>query len=477
MYQAFEVEPGISNLDILNATLNFRINKTWLAQNNITFHLKEQGFWLVQNDIVGNIILYRNPEGVNAWLPLTTSFLSEDKQYYHFSSYSQGFSTFAIFFNKYDCLPNSARCSDNEVQLCLGNSTWLVTDHCADTCDNGKCTISFYKSDQFKFLSVIVIIAIISIVVILFVYRRRKKKGKNKINRSERREKRIRNKINIKNFFNSLKDISQKLNLIHKIKLFFGRFQRRAEERREREAIALQNKRLEQRRLEIQEKEKQKRIQTQQQNEQREKREESRAKVRKFFGSLKLIIPKINPVPKIKSRLRRYKRKAEERKIEQRKKQIREQEIQRRIQIQNKNQQRIELENKKEKRIQNKAKTRKFFNSLKVTLRKINPITKIKDGFRKHKIKKQEKKVLRAIALQKMKIEQRRIEIQKQNEQRKMQIEAANKLKKERIRKRKERAELLKSSELTPREKEKGRKVEEKYVNERLKELKKRYSL
>jgi parallel beta-helix repeat protein len=175
LYQAFEIESGVSNSEIFNATLNFKINKTWLAENNITFHSKGNGFWLVQNNIVGNIILYRNPEGVNAWLPLVTNFSSEDNQFYHFSAYSQGFSTFAIFFNKYDCLPNSARCDGSEVQLCLGNSTWLVTEHCADTCDNGKCAQGFLKSGQFKFLIVTIVVAMITLTIIVLVAKVRRR--------------------------------------------------------------------------------------------------------------------------------------------------------------------------------------------------------------------------------------------------------------------------------------------------------------
>jgi PGF-pre-PGF domain-containing protein len=194
LYQIFEIEPGISNSDIFNATLGFRINKTWLTENNITFHSKGSSFWLIQNDIVGNIILYRNPEGANAWLPLVTNFSGEDKQYYHFTAYSQGFSTFAIFFNKYDCLPNSARCDGTNVELCLGNSTWLVTDHCADTCDNGKCNVSFYKSDQFKFLSVVLAVAIITIGIILFIYKKRNKE-KRKVRKEIRKHKRKLRKI------------------------------------------------------------------------------------------------------------------------------------------------------------------------------------------------------------------------------------------------------------------------------------------
>jgi parallel beta-helix repeat protein len=169
VYQAFEIDPGIDNSNIINATINFKINKTWLAENNITFHSKGNRSWLVEDDIVGNIILYRNPEGSNAWMPLVTTFSSEDNQYYYFSAYSPGFSTFAIFLNRYDCLPNSVRCENNEVQLCLGNSTWLVTDHCSDTCGNGKCTSSFFKSDQFYFILITIVIGVIAIIMIVLL--------------------------------------------------------------------------------------------------------------------------------------------------------------------------------------------------------------------------------------------------------------------------------------------------------------------
>jgi PGF-pre-PGF domain-containing protein len=182
LYQAFEIEPGFNNSDIINATLNFRINKIWLKENNITFHYKGSNFWLIQNDIVGNIKLYRNPDGNHSWVPLITSFSSEDNQSYHFYSYSPGFSTFAIFFNKYDCLPNSARCADNQVQLCLGNSTWLVTETCSDVCRSGKCESFFFKSSQFYIVLGTVAAGIIAIIIIILTY----KKGKNK-NKQRRR--------------------------------------------------------------------------------------------------------------------------------------------------------------------------------------------------------------------------------------------------------------------------------------------------
>ncbi len=175
LYQAFIIEPGISNSNIINATINFRINKTWLAENNITFHYNKEKFWLLEDNIVGNIILYRNPDGANAWLPLTTNYSYQDNESYHFYAYSTGFSTFAIFLNKYDCLPNSARCDNSEVQMCLGNSTWLVTEHCTYGCQGRVCSTGFFQSDQFYTVLVTMILGSIIIVLILL---RKKFKGK-----------------------------------------------------------------------------------------------------------------------------------------------------------------------------------------------------------------------------------------------------------------------------------------------------------
>ncbi|VVB83056.1 Periplasmic copper-binding protein (NosD) [uncultured archaeon] len=185
LYQAFEIEPGISNSNIINATINFKINKTWLADNNITFHYKGSRFWLLENDIVGNVILYRNPDGNSTWIPLATNYSYQDNQSYHLYAYSKGFSTFAIFLNKYDCLPNSARCDNNEVQLCLGNSTWLVTEHCANGCGDRKCASSFFVSEQFRFLSIVIVVAVVIIGLILIFY---KKKHKLRKIRKERRK-------------------------------------------------------------------------------------------------------------------------------------------------------------------------------------------------------------------------------------------------------------------------------------------------
>ena len=168
IYQSFEVTSiGFDNTNIINSTFNFKINKTWLVENNITIHFKDDTYWLVEDGIVGNIKLYRIPTGETKAIALTTFFSNEDETYYYFNANSPGFSTFIVFFNKYDCLPNSARCSENKVQLCLGNSTWLVTETCLDTCNNGRCTQGFFKSNEFFILFIVIISGIILIVLIL----------------------------------------------------------------------------------------------------------------------------------------------------------------------------------------------------------------------------------------------------------------------------------------------------------------------
>lgn len=168
LYQSFEIDLyEIEKTDVLNATFNFRINKTWLAQNNISIDFHSDKYWVVENNIIGDIELYRNPNGENNWRPLITNFFREDENYFYLTANSSGFSKFAIFFNKYDCVPNSARCSGDEVQLCLGDSTWLVTQVCADSCVDGKCQNLFFRSNEFYILLVSLFLGLIAIVVVV----------------------------------------------------------------------------------------------------------------------------------------------------------------------------------------------------------------------------------------------------------------------------------------------------------------------
>ena len=176
MYQSFEIQiPEISSENIINTTIEFKISKVWFEENNITVHFKEGRYWLVEENVVGNIKLYKNSEDFQNWISLDTNFFGGDKTSYYFSAYSSGFSTFAIFFNKYDCLPNSIRCEENKAQICLGDSTWLVTETCSNGCIEGKCKNLFFKSDEFFTILITLILGAVAIVLI-FLFNKFKKK-------------------------------------------------------------------------------------------------------------------------------------------------------------------------------------------------------------------------------------------------------------------------------------------------------------
>ena len=83
-YQAFRIETsGVTNSNIANVTIEFKVNKAWLASKNGT---------------VSGIGLYRRPDTSSEWNNLVTSLTSQDSTYYYFTSVSPGFSTFAVFF-------------------------------------------------------------------------------------------------------------------------------------------------------------------------------------------------------------------------------------------------------------------------------------------------------------------------------------------------------------------------------------------
>jgi hypothetical protein len=176
LYQGFEIEiPEINSSKIINATIEFKIDKNWFEENGITVHFNDGRYWLTENNIIGNIKLYKNADVGTNWMPLETNFYGADKEFYYFSAYATEFSTFIVFFNKYDCLPNSVRCFENKVQLCLGNSTWLVTETCAKECNNGKCEELFFESNEFFIVLITLILGMIFIIFILLFNKIRKK--------------------------------------------------------------------------------------------------------------------------------------------------------------------------------------------------------------------------------------------------------------------------------------------------------------
>jgi PGF-pre-PGF domain-containing protein len=82
-YQGFRVDTsGVTDSNIANVTIEFKVNKLWLAGKNGT---------------AGGIGLYRKPDSSSQWNSLITTLTSQDSVYYYFTSVSPGFSTFAVF--------------------------------------------------------------------------------------------------------------------------------------------------------------------------------------------------------------------------------------------------------------------------------------------------------------------------------------------------------------------------------------------
>jgi PGF-pre-PGF domain-containing protein len=163
LYQAFTITANaISNEDLNNVTIDFRVNKTWLVEQNGTYD---------------NVVLYRMPTNDSLWESLTTTSIREDSVYYYFSAVSPGFSMFIILIHDkaLDCTPSQTRCFNDELQSCSENKTWTSVKTCEYGCENGKCTTAFQSN-----LLYLLIVVGVTIAIILVFYFFKKKKGKKK---------------------------------------------------------------------------------------------------------------------------------------------------------------------------------------------------------------------------------------------------------------------------------------------------------
>jgi PGF-pre-PGF domain-containing protein len=160
-YQMLEINHSTINQEkIGNVTLDFKVAKTWLTQNN---------------EIKENVKLFRKPDDSNMWSVLTTRFIREDTDYYYFQSTSEGLSQFLIYVSQYDCEPGLSRCFNSNVQFCLGNSTWLVQETCKYGCKDSKCVNGFI-SNLFYYV-VLTTICIAILITAFIVFKKVKKKS------------------------------------------------------------------------------------------------------------------------------------------------------------------------------------------------------------------------------------------------------------------------------------------------------------
>jgi PGF-pre-PGF domain-containing protein len=163
LYQAFNITAkNITNTQIKNVTIDFRVNRTWLSE---------------KGGSSSDIRLHRKENSTSRWETLLTILEDEDDNYYHYSAISPGFSTFAIFYGRYECQPGANRCYNEQSQLCLGNSTWLITEKCRFGCENGKCI----KTAPQSVIIYTLMIAIVSVAIIITSYVLLRKIHKKKV--------------------------------------------------------------------------------------------------------------------------------------------------------------------------------------------------------------------------------------------------------------------------------------------------------
>ncbi len=170
VYTAFSITLKKTNNNIIaNATIDFRVNKTWFSENNGTLE---------------DLNLFRQNPNTKEWGVLSTSFVKEDESYLYFESKTPGFSTFAVLFSKCKCAPNAKRCFNNDLQICVGNAAWLVTEKCGEGCLNATTCIAPAQQKSVFSQSVIVattsVGALIVLAVLYLILMRIKKKKRTR---------------------------------------------------------------------------------------------------------------------------------------------------------------------------------------------------------------------------------------------------------------------------------------------------------
>jgi PGF-pre-PGF domain-containing protein len=172
IYQALNITArGLNNSQIESASITFRVNISWVEEQ--------------RKATEEDIHLFRRNEITNKWEALNTTYLYNDSQFYYYSAVTPGFSTFVIYFGRYECEPGINRCFENQIQMCLGNATWLVTEKCAYGCDEqGVCLEKPLSNFDLKILYFVVGVVVFVLIVVFLL--RRVPVGKNKSSREVR---------------------------------------------------------------------------------------------------------------------------------------------------------------------------------------------------------------------------------------------------------------------------------------------------
>ncbi len=149
-YQAFKIDTtGITDENIEEAIIEFKVEKSWVEG--------EEG-------IAEDISLYRKRDKGNQWDTLSTTFVSEDENYYYFSATSPGFSIFVVVIDLSVCNNNG---------IC---ETEIGEDetNCPNDCVAEKKGF-FEMIKSYFWTGIVFVLVVVMGLVILFI---RSKKGK-----------------------------------------------------------------------------------------------------------------------------------------------------------------------------------------------------------------------------------------------------------------------------------------------------------
>ncbi|NIO23048.1 MAG: PGF-pre-PGF domain-containing protein [Candidatus Aenigmarchaeota archaeon] len=150
VYEYLELSmTNVTDENIEKATVGFRVNKTWIAKNNI-------------NKTTVKLNRYFN----GTWYEMPTIPSGESPEFVYYESDVPGFSIFAITGEEIEepkmCVPNEKRCSDNNLEQCVTDGTELSI---LETCEYG-CNDETLLCNQPPVIETVMLYFFISSIVI-----------------------------------------------------------------------------------------------------------------------------------------------------------------------------------------------------------------------------------------------------------------------------------------------------------------------
>ncbi len=157
-YQSFQIIPtGITDSNISNVLIKFKVDASWISNNNLN---------------LSNVALYRNSGN---WMPLPTSLVSNDSQYYYFIAISPGFSNYTIFATNTNQTTNISNNTSLTNQTSIVNSLNNLFTNIKNFISDIPNIIKFTTGSIFYYILFVVIVIGI-IITIHFVLKYNSKK-------------------------------------------------------------------------------------------------------------------------------------------------------------------------------------------------------------------------------------------------------------------------------------------------------------